>query len=191
MRHRTALVIAVTVAAVVFAGAVAIAVNLGILTAADSLPVGELTTATVSKQSPVLPVAQGLSQSTGAQKNARATQKYVIEQAGTVTVAFSGKAVRFVSAAAKRDWRWKLSQTRDRKLTVAFTRGSDTYTFVAVVGRGGELSARVDHPVTRVVPGSAGGSGSTWVNAQPAPSPSPAGAAEEEDSAEGGEEADD
>jgi hypothetical protein len=192
MRHRTALVIAASVAAVVFAGAIAVAVNLGILTAADSQPVGELTTATVSQQSPILPVAQRQSQAAAVQKKARATQKYVIKKAGTVTVAFSKKAVRFVSAGARRHWSWKLSQTRDRKLTVTFTRGSDTYTFVAAVGRGGKLSARVDHPVTRVVPASGGGGGSTWVSAQPVPSTPPASPAGEPDEGHsGGEEADD
>jgi hypothetical protein len=192
MRHRTALVIAASIAAVVFAASIAVAVNLGILTAADSHPVGELTTATVSQQGPVLPVAQRQSQPAAGQKRTRATQKYVIKQAGTVTVAFSKKAVRFVSAGAKRRWSWKLSQTGDRKLTVTFTRGSDTYTFVAVVARGGKLSARVDHPVTKVVPASGGGGSSTWVSAQPVPSAPPAApAGEGEEGHAGGEEADD
>jgi hypothetical protein len=172
MKHRTALIVAASIAAVVFAAAIAVAVNLGILTAADSSPVGQLTTATVAQQaaSPVAAYQTATPESATAKpKRQRQTQKYVIKKAGTVQIAFSDKAVRFVSAGAKAHWTWKLTQSGDTKLTVTFAHGSDTFTFVAEVGKSGKVTAKVDHPVTKVVPSSGGGA--TWT-AAPAPSPS-------------------
>lgn len=185
MKHRTALIVAASIAAVVFAGAIAVGVNLGILTVADSKPVGQLTIATVSAESPTQPVTAYSAAKPTAAKPKRQTQKYIIKKAGTVQIAFSKKAVRFVSAGAKRHWTWKLAQTSDRKLTVTFTRGSNTYTFVASVGKSGKVTARVDHPVTKVVPSSGGGS-STWASAAPAPAPAPASPAASGEPDEGG-----
>jgi hypothetical protein len=181
MRHRTALITAGSIAAVVFAGAIAAGANLGILTFADSSPVGQLTTATVSQSSAARPVqAYAAEKPAGAVKQP-ATQAYIIKQAGSVKVSFSKAAVRFVHAGARKHWTWKLAQTGDRKLTVTFTHGSNTYTFVAVVGAHGKLTARVDHPVTKVLPSSSGGV-TTWASA-PAPAPAPAAPAH---SGEGG-----
>ena len=103
-------------------------------------------------------------------------------------VAFSKKSVRLVDVTAKRHWTWKLAQTGDKKLTVTFTHGSDTYTFVAAVGRHGKLTAKVDHPITKVTPAASSGSSASWV-AVPAPSPASttyAGDDEGGDSQEGG-----
>ena len=49
---------------------------------------------------------------------------------------------------------------------MTFAHGSDTYTFVAQVGAKGKVTAKVDHPVTQVVPSSGGSA--TWT-AAPAP----------------------
>ena len=181
MRHRTALITAGSIAAVVFAGAIAVGVNLGILTFADSSPVGQLTTATVSQVSAAAPVQESAAgKPVGAAKQ-RATQQYVIRKAGKVRIAFSKKAVRFVSAGADKHWTWKLAQSGDQKLSVTFTRGSDSYTFVASVDAHGRLSAKVDHPVTKVLPTASGGSSGTWASAPARASSAPA------QSGEGGE----
>jgi hypothetical protein len=191
MKHRTALIAAASIAAVVFAAAIAVAVNLGILTAADSSPVGKLTTATVAQAaaSPVARYQSGTPKPVASTRPQRQIQEYVIKKAGTVRIAFSDKAVRFVDASAKTHWTWKLSQSGDRKLSVTFTHGSDTYTFVAQVGAKGKVTAKVDHPVTKVVPSSGGGS--TWT-AAPAPAASRSASGEpDEDSSHDGGEADD
>jgi hypothetical protein len=169
MRHRTALITAGSIAAVVFAGAIAVGANLGILTFADSSPVGQLTTASVSQASPAEPV-QSYAVAKPAAKP-RATQAYVIKKAGNVKIAYSKTAVRFVHASALKHWTWKLAQTGDKKLTVTFSHGSSTYTFVASVGKHGKLVAQVDHPVTKVIPSSGGGS-TTWASAPAAASAS-------------------
>jgi hypothetical protein len=171
MKHRTALIVAASLAALVFAAAIAVAVNLGILTVADSSPVGKLTTATVAREA-AAPVAQYQGETpapSATMQPQRQTQEYVIEKAGTVKIAFSDTAVRFVDATGKGGWTWKLSQSGDRKLTVTFSHGSDTYSFVAEVGAKGKVTAKVDHPVTHVAPSSGGSA--TWTVA-PAPAAS-------------------
>jgi hypothetical protein len=192
MKHRTALIVAASIAAVVFAAAIAVAVNLGILTAADASPVGQLTTTTVAQQaaSPVAAYQTTTPEPAATVKPHRQTQKYVIKKAGAVQIAFSEKAVRFVSASAKGHWTWKLSQSGDKKLTVTFAHGSDTYTFVAQVGKSGKVTAKVDHPVTKVLPSSGGGT--TWT-AAPAPvaSQTAAAAGEPGEGGHNGGEADD
>jgi hypothetical protein len=189
MKHRTALIIAASLAAVVFGAAIAVAVNLGILTAADSSPVGQLTTTAVAQQATAQPVSRPEAPARTAAKQ-RQTQKYVIKRAGTVEIAFSKKAVRFVAAGAKSHWTWKLTQSGDRKLTVVFEHGNDSYTFVAQVGKAGKVTAKVDHPVTRVVPSSGGGTAWTAAPA-PAAAPTPAASSERAGESHEGGEADD
>ena len=174
MRHRTALITAGSIAAVVFAGAIAVGVNLGILTFADSSPVGQLTTATVSQVSAAAPEASYAASKPAAATKRRATQKYLIKKAGVVEIAFSKKAVRFVSAGANKHWTWKLAQSGDQKLTVTFTRGSDSYTFAASVDAHGKLTAKVDHPVTKILPTASGGGSGTWASAPAQASAAPA-----------------
>ena len=167
MKHRTALITAGSIAAVVFAGAIAIGTNLGILTVSDSKPVGQLTATTMVQ--PAAPAAPG--QEVAVVNKPQATQAYLIKKAGTVKVAVGKTSVRLADVTPKAHWTWKLSQSSDKKLTVTFAHGSDTYTFVAVVGGHGKLTARVDHPVTRTAPAAAS-SGSSWV-VSAAPSTTP------------------
>jgi hypothetical protein len=191
MKHRTALIVAASIAAVVLAAAIAVAVNLGILTAADSSPVGQLTTATVAQQaSPVAAYQNEAPSQAATAKPQRQTQKYVIRKAGTVQIAYSDKAVRFVTAGARGGWTWKLSQSGDEKLTVTFAHGSETYTFTAQVGKDGKVTAKVDHPVTKVVASSGGGM--AWTAAPvPAASQTAAVSGEPDEEAQQGGQADD
>lgn len=176
MKHRTALITAGSIAAVVFASAIAVGANLGILTVADSRPVGTLTAATVVPAAAPAPTTAPTPAYEGAKKVAD-SQKYIIKKAGAVKVAYTKTGVRLVDVTAKRPWKWELTQTGDKKLTVTFKHDSATYTFVAVVGRHGKLTAKVDHPITKVIPAASSSSGSSsWV-AAPAPAPAPASAA--------------
>jgi hypothetical protein len=176
MKHRTALITAGSIAAVVFASAIAVGANLGILTVADSRPVGTLTAATVVPAAAPAPTTAPTPAYEGAKKVAD-SQKYIIKKAGAVKVAYTKTGVRLVDVTAKRPWKWELAQTGDKKLTVTFKHDSATYTFVAVVGRHGKLTAKVDHPITKVIPAASSSSGSSsWV-AAPAPAPAPASAA--------------
>ncbi len=186
MKHRTALVTAGAIAAVVFAGAIAVGANLGILTVADSKPVGQLSAATVVPATTVTPAQQyAATQNAPSLKKVAQSQKYIIKKAGTVKIAFSKTNLRLVDVSAKRHWTWELTQTGDKKLTVKFSHGSDTYTFVADIGKQGKVTAKVDHPVTKTVPTApSSGSSTTWV-ASPAPSAPSAAVASGEPSDEG------
>jgi hypothetical protein len=191
MKHRTALITAGSIAAVVFAGAIAVGANLGILTVADSTPagVGQLTAASVAQTSGLKPVQEyaGATKAAGSQSS----QKYIIKKAGSVKVAFSKASVRLVDVTATRHWTWKLAQTGDKKLTVTFAHDSATYTFVAVVDGHGKLTAKVDHPITKVMPAASSASSASWV-ATPVPSSaSPTRAGGDEGGGHGGGGADD
>jgi uncharacterized membrane protein YgcG len=171
MKHRTALITAGSIAAVVFAGAIAVGANLGILTVADSRPVGQLTAATVVQTSVPQPTQQFAGVKPAGTPKTADGQKYIIKKAGSVKVAFTKKNVRLVDVTAKQHWTWKLTQTGDKKLTVTFAHGTDTYTFVAAVGDHGKLTAKVDHPITKITPAASSGSSTQWV-ATPVPSSS-------------------
>ena len=138
MRHRTALITAGSIAVVIFAAAVAVGANLGILNAADSRPVGSLSASAAVKVVRAHPT--------------QVPQKYVIRKAGTVSVAATRSGLRVVNVTARRGWRWTLRQTANRRLTVTFKSGSRVYKFMTVMRRHGTIVARVDHPVTRIVP---------------------------------------
>lgn len=185
MTHRTALITAGSIAAVVFAGAIAVGANLGILSFADSRPVGKLSASTPFPTKVVREYV-GAPTSTAAPS----TQKYVIKKAGAVQVSFSKTAVRVVAVSARPHWKWALAQSANKRLTVTFRSGSTTYTFVATLAHDGSVVARVDQPVTRTV---SSAPAARWVAApasvtrvvKPAPAPTPAGGGSE--SHDGGE----
>jgi hypothetical protein len=143
MTHRTALITAGSIAAVVFAGAIAMGVNLGILSVADSSPVGKLSAA-----APVQPAAaKEIQVYTGA----ASSQKYIIRKAGSLEIAAGKGGVRLMSVNARRHWKWSLTQTANKRLTVTFTSHGKVYLFLAKLGRHGAILARVDQPITRIV----------------------------------------
>lgn len=152
MAHRTALIAAGSIAVVIVAGTIAVGANLGILNAADSPPVGKLSASTS------LPTAQQPAAAPATPVVAAATtapQQYVIKQAGSVSVTLAESGVRLSDVSALRGWTWSLSQTSDSSLKVTFKHHSATYTFVATRGPKGSIVARVDHPVTKVIPAAA------------------------------------
>jgi hypothetical protein len=155
MRHRTALVTIALTVAVVLAGAAAIGVNLGILTAADASVVGKLP-ATGSEAWASTPAGADAGAAV-----ADASQRYIIENAGAVVVVTDGSTVRATDVSVRRGWKYRLVQTSDARVVVTFERGKRTYKFVAEVGKDGALVARVDEPVTRVVAKPAAASAAT------------------------------
>jgi hypothetical protein len=156
MRHRTALVTAGSIAAVVVAAAIVVGANLGILNAADSHPVGKLSAATAVPTAGSRVVSISATGPTGqsqqAQPRQAQPQQYIIRKAGTVGVAATKHSVRLADVTVKHGWHWSLQQGSDTKFTVTFKKGTSTYTFVAKLGRHGTIVARVDRPVTRVEP---------------------------------------
>lgn len=181
MRHRTALVTIALTVAVVLAGAAAIGVNLGILTAADASVVGKL---------PATGSEVWASTSAGADAGvaaADASQRYIVENAGAVVVVADGSSLRATDVSVRHGWKYRLVQTSDAKVVVTFERGKTTYKFVAKVGKDGALVAHVDEPVTRVVAKPAAASAVTAASSSGATS-SPAQPTVHEDDADDHEE---
>ena len=178
MGHRAALITAGSIALVIFAGAVAVGANLGILNAADSRPFGKLSAASAAPatDSEVIRVYAG-------EKSPDKPQMYVIKKAGTVSVSATKNALWLTGVTVRPGWKWALAQTSDSRLKVTFTSSAATYKFVAVLDRDGTLLARVDRPVTKVVASAPSGSGPSYT-APPATStaaPAAAPAAESDD----------
>lgn len=187
MRHRTALITAGSIALVIFAGAVAVGANLGILNAVDSRPFGKLSAAAdvQTTGTRVVRVYAG-------EKRPAEPQQYVIKKAGTVSVSATKDTLRVADVTAKPGWKWTLAQTADSKLTVTFKSSTTTYTFVAALDRHGTIVARVDKPVTRVVTTASSGSGVAY-SAPPAATSAPSAttpSGESDDEHDGGEQDD-
>jgi hypothetical protein len=185
MGHRTALFTAGSIALVVFAGAVAVGANLGILNAADSRPFGKLSAA-----ADVRTTGPEVVHVYADAKRPAEPQKYVVKGAGTVSVATAKKSLRLADVTTRPGWTWSLSQTADSKLTVTFKSATTTYTFLATLQRDGAIVARVDKPVTRVVMTASSGSGVAYP-AAPAASVAPSATAPSGDDGHGGGEQDD
>jgi hypothetical protein len=193
MAHRTALITAGSLAIVVFAAAVAIGANLGILSVADSRPVGKLSASAAVQPAEVQVAAVPVVTPKAAPARDDA-QKYIIRKAGSVSVSATKRGLRLVDVAAKRGWTWALAQSSGKRLLVTFKSHAHTYKFVAVLGRKHTIIARVDEPVTKVLPSNSAGGAVAWSSA-PAPAaaaaPAPARGGESEGGGEGGAEADD
>ena len=160
MPHRTALVTAVLIAVVVLAGAAAAGASLGILNAADSGPVGELSASASEAQMTTPKVIDVYADDVKTTDQ----REYKIEKAGTVRVVATRSSVRLDDVKARAGWNWKLVQTAQTKLKVVFRSKATTYEFVAVLRSNGKIGARVVRPVTKVV----GGAGAAPTAAAPA-----------------------
>jgi hypothetical protein len=185
MRHRTALITAGSIALVIFAGAVAVGANLGILNAADSRPFGKLSAAADVQTTGSEVVHVYATENMPAEP-----QQYVIRKAGTVSVTATKKSLRLADVTTRPGWTWSLSQTADSKLTVTFKSSTTTYTFLATLHRDGSIAARVDKPVTRVIMTASSGSGVAYP-AAPAASVAPSATAPSGDDGHDGGEQDD
>jgi hypothetical protein len=179
MGHRTALITAGSIALVIFAGAVAAGANLGILNAADSRPFGTLSAAADVQTTGSEVVRVYASEAVPAEP-----QQYVIRKAGTVSVSATKHSLRLADVTTRPGWKWTLTQTADKKLTVTLKSSATTYTFMAALDRDGTIVARVERPVTRVVTTASSGSATaspTAPTASVAPSaPSAGGESDDE-----------
>ena len=117
MAHRTALITAVSIVAVVFASAAAVGANLGILTVADAGPVGDLSATAVAPRANGPEVVDVYVDDT----KGTISQQYKVEKAGTIGVVATKKGVRLDDITVKPGWRWTLvqnAQKLDRDLQV-------------------------------------------------------------------------
>ena len=179
MRHRSALITAGLITAVVLVAAVAIGANLGLLTTARSDSVGQLSASTSEA------AAEPVSSDVQGNPEAPPPQRFVVERAGHVDVVARNEEIRIDDVHAKTDWTWKLVQSSGRTATVTFTSGSTTYRFIAKLQANVSLVARVEEPVTKVVggtsPASSGQRAATPVTRPPASTSSQPSSGDDDD----------
>jgi hypothetical protein len=160
MDRRTSFITAIAITGVALAGSTAIAANIGILNAADSDNVGELSAAAVTavvESTPttlapqITDVYLDESASTPVTTTGDATQQFAIEDAGTVNVVRTGDGVRLDGVDVNEGWTWTSNEVSPTEFTVMFTNGESVYVFDASVGLDGQLAARVDEQIINVV----------------------------------------
>jgi hypothetical protein len=128
-------------------GAVAIGANVGILNAASSTKVGNVTAADLTTpNSQTVDVYLPSTTALGATA-AAGVQEFSVDAAGSVAIAATASGIRLDSVAPAVGWTWSLSQTGTHQLTVTFTNGVRTLEFVATQNADGTVSAGVNEPV--------------------------------------------
>jgi hypothetical protein len=171
---RTSLITAAAVAGVVFAGAVAVGANIGILSAADDSEIGSLSAAGdlvpvntqvvdvyVDDTTTTTPATTSAMQDSAAKdsvaQDSAAAQEFAVDAAGTVGVIPTAGGVRLGDVVANPGWTWSLAQSDPSALTVTFTANTSTtgvrsLNFTASIGPDGTITASVEEPIVSVSP---------------------------------------
>jgi hypothetical protein len=150
----------ITIASIVTVGAsaaFAVGANIGILNAADSTNVGELTAVddlTTPNTQVVDVYLDGTTATatavTGAVTPGAAAgvpQAFAVDAAGTVTLVASDAGVRLDSVTPAAGWTWTLAQTQPSELMVTFTNGVRTLEFVGTIGADANITGSVTEPI--------------------------------------------
>jgi hypothetical protein len=146
---RTSLITTVAIAGVIVAGGAAIAANIGILSAADSSALGELSATELVAAAPESTLADTTTSTTSTITPAvGATSDYVVDDAGMVSLLASDSGLTLVTATANDGWTPALSQSEPASLTVVFTNGGRTVVFSATLGADGSIVADVTEPMS-------------------------------------------
>ena len=173
MNKRTAFITAAAVTGVMLAGTAAVGANIGILNAADSDNVGELSAAvTVSTEADTTPnsvepqvidiyldepsvaadpAAAALVTESAVVSPTSATQRFDVDDAGTVNVRATKTGVLLDGVVVADGWSWSSEQPSATELVVTFTSADSEYIFYANLALDGTIVARVDEPIVKVV----------------------------------------
>jgi hypothetical protein len=161
LTSRTSLLTAAAIAGVLLAGTAAVAANIGILNAADSSEMGDLTAtdellpgvgADVDTTSVTAETAPSTSTTLPASPSAGAPQQYDIAGTGTVWVMTTRSGLALDHVVAEPGWSSVLTQGDLRSLQVDFTNGDRTIVFTAALGVDGALVVDVTEPTTVLAP---------------------------------------
>ena len=173
MNKRTAFITAAAVTGVMLAGTAAVGANIGILNAADSDNVGELSAAvTVSTEADTAPnsvepqvidiyldepsvtadlAAAALVTESAVVSPTSATQRFDVDDAGTVNVRATKTGVLLDGVVVADGWSWSSEQPSETELVVTFASANSAYIFHANLALDGSITARVDEPIVNVV----------------------------------------
>ena len=159
MPSRTVLAAIGSVVGVILAGTAAVSANLGILTAADSTGLGELSA--VSTTMPLEPEIidvylddilsgsddPGTPNPGGSSPAASSTfEAFLVDVAGQVTIENSGDRIEVAQVASAACWTYSTSVVSATEVTVTFE-GVDTFVFGATLLPDGTIAASVDRPI--------------------------------------------
>ncbi len=158
--RRTRLITATSIVAVALAGAFAVSANLGILNRTQKNPVGTLATADLTTTIPqAVNVQLNQTASAASAVGATGTQDFVVDVAGTVTLAAANDTLGLAKVAPTSGWTWTLSQTDLKVLKVTFTNGTRTLEFTGTLKPDGTVDAAVNEPITQAAPAANSGNG--------------------------------
>jgi hypothetical protein len=152
-RRRNTAITGAAIGAVVLAGAAAVALNVGILDAADDGDVGELAAAGDLVPADTQVVDIYVDDAAAPSTDAAATsapddiQEFVIDSAGTASVIESADGIALGPVLANPGWEWSVVEGDATTLAVSFTNGARTVVFTATLGPDGTLSAVVEEPI--------------------------------------------
>jgi hypothetical protein len=150
---RTSLITTAAIVGVLAAGSVAIAANIGILSAADSSPIGDLAATddliqTTTSAAPTETVVATTTQPPVAPHTPAATPaEYTVDEAGSVVVIASDGRLALLGASPNDGWSGAARQDQPTSLTVTFTDGSRTIVFTAALAPDGSIVADVSEPI--------------------------------------------
>jgi hypothetical protein len=154
LTSRTSLLTAAAIAGVLLAGTAAVAANIGILNAADSSTMGDLTATdellpAVGADADTATVAAEMAPSTPtASPSAGTAQQYDIAGTGTVWVMTTRSGLALDHVVTEPGWSSVLTQGDLRSLQVDFTNGDRTIVFTAALGVDGAVVVDVTEPTT-------------------------------------------
>ena len=207
MERRTTFITAAAITGVILTGTTAVAANIGILTAADSDNIGDLSATAVTTtvdptptsvepqvidvylEEPAIATTSTVSPST---TDVATAQEFAVVDAGTVSLESSGATLALDDVEAADGWDYSIDQPTDTEIRVTFTSGEVTYVLIAELGADGTIDARVDQPIVEVVQGSAPGSSAPATTPTSAPAnTAPSSTLDDDDDHEGDDDFDD
>jgi hypothetical protein len=140
VNHRTALIGAASLAAVVVAGVAAVGANLGILGTTDPGPIGELSAANLATAEPQT-VDAGVED---AGPGVAGGQQFTVGSAGAVWLLSEGTDLQIDRVQPNSGWSWASSPASPGEVRVDFSSGAHRVAFVAVRNADGTITARAD-----------------------------------------------
>lgn len=172
---RTRLITVVSIIAVGVAGASAVSANIGILDTASQSAVGSAaaTDDLVSSSVVTLTVPPASTTSASAATTTAAgdvqndVQQFVVDVAGTVSVAASGATLTLDDVAPAAGWTWRLTQNDPGAMLVTFTNGTRTFEFLAALTPDGSIAANVSEPIVTPAPTAAPAAGPSGTTGAP------------------------
>ncbi len=139
--RRTSIITAASIGAVGVAGLFAIGANLGILSTTNQTSVG-----TVSAAGDLIPIDTRVVDQTSDTGGAVGFQHFTVDEAGSVDVSVGTEGAQLDRMAPADGWTATQETSAGADVAVAFTDGTRTFEFTAVIGPDGTIVGDVAEP---------------------------------------------